>query len=106
MLIDRYTGRVTYEEEITKNKCKIFQLIEVTWLPTKLAIIPELGHQKDKSPQIANGAAFRELKPETALEQSAVPGLQLCFDEDVSKYGPGETKSSSDLGAQESLNGW
>lgn len=30
----------------------------------------------------------------------------VCLDEDVSKYDPGEIKSSSDLGAQESLNGW
>lgn len=104
--IYRQSSLFTYKGKITKNRYKIVQLIEVTWLPAKLEIIHEPGHQKYKSPQIANGAAFRESKPQTALEQSAVPELQLCLDEDVSKYDPGEIKSSSDLGAQESLNRW
>lgn len=44
--------------------------------------------------------------PRLPWNNSTVPGLQPCLDEDVSKYDPGEIKSSSDLGAQENLNGW
>lgn len=104
--IYKQSSLFTYKGKITKNRYKIVQLIEVTWLPAKLEIIHEPGHQKDKSPQISNGAAFRESKPQTALEQSVVSELQLCLDEDVSKYDPGEIKSSSDLGSQERLSGW
>lgn len=104
------------EGKTIKNKYEIVQLLEAIWLPTKLPLFTGQDIKKTKAPKLKVTTMLIKLPKrllsgnpsptQTVLELSAVSEPHFCLDEDVPEYNPEETKSYSDLGAQESSNGW
>lgn len=91
-------------------------MLEAIWLPTKLLLFTGQDTKKTKAPKLKVTTMLIKLpkRPlsgnpsptQTDLELSAVSELHFCLNGDVPEYNPHETKSYSDLWAQESSNGW